>query len=136
MSQKDIRWIQRFQNFKKAFAQLEMAVLQTQKRDLSELEKQGLIQCFEFTHELSWNVLKDYFKYQGNNSITGSRDAFREAFKQGLVENGEVWMDMIKSRNLTTHTYNEAVTNKITKSISESYFDQFSILIKKLEEHL
>ena len=62
----DIRWIQRFANFQSALAQLKDGVDTFNSRDLSLLEKQGLIQAFEFTHELAWNVLKDYFEYQGN----------------------------------------------------------------------
>lgn len=105
----DIRWVQRLDNFKAAFGQLISAVETARLRPLSDLEKQGVIQTFEFTHELAWNVLKDYFEYQGNTSITGSRDATREAFQKNLIQNGDVWMEMIKSRNLTSHTYNKRV---------------------------
>jgi len=92
MSNEDIRWHQRFQNFQKAFALLEEAVELSLTKGLNKLEEQGLIQRFEFTHELAWNVLKDYFEYQGNTNITGSRDATREAFSIGLIEDGEGWM--------------------------------------------
>ncbi len=80
MSNQDIRWQKRFQNFLKAFSLLEEAVMKYQNEGISDLEEQGLIQRFEFTHELAWNVLKDYFEYQGITGITGSRDAAREAF--------------------------------------------------------
>ncbi len=96
----DIRWIQRFSNYKKALGQLEAAVKISIERQLSDLEKQGIIQGFEYTHELAWNTLKYYLEYQGNNSIKGLRDAIREAFKVELISDGETWMDMIKSRNL------------------------------------
>jgi nucleotidyltransferase substrate binding protein (TIGR01987 family) len=99
MSNEDIRWQQRYSNFLKAFTLFEEAVELSGTKKLSKLEEQGLIQRFEFTHELAWNVLKDYFEYQGNTSITGSRDATREAFNKGLVTDGEGWMEMIKSRN-------------------------------------
>lgn len=79
--------------------QLENAVLLSHERDFTPLEEQGLIQAFEFTHELAWNVMKDYFADQGNISITGSRDAIREAFNKGLITDGEGWMEMIRSRN-------------------------------------
>ena len=85
--------------------QLGNAVAASRQRPLFELEKQGLIQTFEFTHELAWNVMKDYFAWQGNPAITGSRDTAREAFQKGLIEDGEGWMEMIKSRNQTSHTY-------------------------------
>jgi len=121
----DIRWQQRFENFLKAFSLLEKAVLQHKETGLSDLEKQGLIQRFEFTHELAWNVLKDYFDYQGNTSITGSRDATREAFNKAIIMDGEGWMEMIKSRNKSSHTYNEDTANEILKNVVEWYYDLF-----------
>jgi nucleotidyltransferase substrate binding protein (TIGR01987 family) len=115
MSQPDILWKQRLNNFSLALTQLENAVKLSKSRKLSDLEKQGLIQTFEFTHELAWNVLKDYFDYQGSAElITGSRDATKEAFQKGLIQGGEEWMEMIKSRNQTSHTYNLNVANNIT----------------------
>ncbi len=125
MANQDIRWQQRFQNFEKAFKLLENAVLQSRESDLNELEEQGLIQRFEFTHELAWNVIKDYFEYQGNTSITGSRDASREAFNRGLIEDGEGWMEMIKSRNQSSHTYDEEVADRIIQKIINNYYYLF-----------
>lgn len=95
------------------------------KKELNELEEQGLIHTFEFTHELAWNVMKDYFDYQGNTTITGSRDTTREAFKNYLILNGAQWMEMIKSRNQSTHTYNEATVQDIKEKIMNYYFDLF-----------
>lgn len=128
----EIRWHQRLTNYSKALRQLARAVALSKERDLSDLEEQGLIQAFEFTHELAWNVLKDYFAYQGNPDITGSRDASREAFRKGLIQNGEGWMEMIKSRNQSSHTYNQEVAEGIARKISETYF----ILFKELEEKM
>jgi len=131
MSSTDIRWEQRFANYNRAFAKLQETVelLDTTKEDftdtLSDLEKEGLIQRFEYTHELAWKVMKDYIEYQGATDIGGSRDATREAFKINLIENGEVWMDMIKSRNLTTHTYNDATAEDIFIKIVTEYYNLF-----------
>lgn len=125
MSTQDIRWQQRFQNFQKAFSRLEEAVMKYKKEGISDLEEQGLIQRFEFTHELAWNVLKDYFEYQGNTDITGSRDATREAFNKGLIDDGEGWMEMIKSRNKSSHTYNEDIAKEIVKNVVELYYGLF-----------
>jgi len=135
MDSHDIRWQQRLNNYGKALAQLTKAVELGRQRALSELEKQGLIQAFEFTHELAWNVMKDYFEYQGNTSITGSRDATREAFQRGLVVDGEGWMEMIKSRNQTSHTYNEKVADEISSRIMDLYaslFDDFMVRMQGL----
>ena len=114
----DIRWIQRLENFKKGFQQLNLAVNLSKQRELSLLEKQGLIQAFEFTHELGWNLLKDYLEFQGNQEVRGSRDAIREALKVGLIDDGELWMETIKARNLTSHTYSEELAENAFTSIS------------------
>jgi nucleotidyltransferase substrate binding protein (TIGR01987 family) len=128
----DIRWQQRCSNFQRAFASLAAAVGLARMRPLSDLEKQGLIQAFEFTHELAWNVMRDYFAYQGNTAITGSRDAVREAFSKGLLDDGEGWMEMISSRNLTSHTYNQAVADEIVARIMGSYFELFEVFLARM----
>ncbi|WP_256005513.1 nucleotidyltransferase substrate binding protein [Pedobacter deserti] len=125
MAEQDIRWKQRFSNYRKALERLSKAVELGKVRTLSDLEQQGLIQAFEFTHELAWNVMKDYFIYQGNSSITGSRDASREAFKTGLIVDGEGWMEMIKSRNKSSHTYNEETAEEIAEDIQALYYRLF-----------
>lgn len=103
------------------------------KGELNELEEQGLIQAFEYTFELAWNTLKDYFEAQGETDIHGSRDAIRLAFRRGLVEDGETWMDMIASRTLTSHTYNEEIAKKIAKSIQTLYYNEFVKLHARFE---
>lgn len=126
---KDIRWKQRFKNYQKALSQLSKFI---QKKDLNELEEQGLIQSFEYTHELAWKTLADFIKDSGNNDIFGSKDTTREAFNLGLISNGEIWMDMIISRNMTSHTYNEETTIKIISAIKNNYHKKFQELEKKL----
>lgn len=136
MSQPDIRWIQRFENFHKAFSRLDDAVKLSQQRPLSELEQQGLVQAFEFTHELAWNVLKDYLEEQGFIDLIGSKNATRQAFKSGLLADGQVWMDMIKARNLTSHTYNTEVVESIVKDILSRFhhaFEEMELRFKTLE---
>ncbi|WP_018985077.1 nucleotidyltransferase substrate binding protein [Methylophilus methylotrophus] len=135
----NLRWVQRLNNYEKALESLTAAIDLSKERALSDLEKQGLIQAFEFTHELAWNVLKDYFDYQGTQNITGSRDATREAFSKGLILDGEGWMAMIQSRNKTSHTYNKAVAEEIIEAIQNSYYALFVALmhtLKKLQSNL
>jgi nucleotidyltransferase substrate binding protein (TIGR01987 family) len=127
---KDIRWVQRFRNFNKAFSQLKKFI---DKKNLNELEEQGLIKSFEYTYELGWNTLKDYFEYQGNTNINGSRDAINEAFSSGLIKDGEGWMDMFKDRNRTSHTYNEATAKEIVYKIFNNYFNLFASLQQQME---
>jgi nucleotidyltransferase substrate binding protein (TIGR01987 family) len=131
---KNLSWQQRFFNYSKALRQLENAVELSKERSLTDLEEQGLIQAFNFTHELAWNVLKDYFAYQGNPDITGSRDASREAFRRGLIEDGDGWMEMIKSRNQSSHTYNKEIAEGIAEKIRTSYIDLFKSLEQKLRQ--
>jgi nucleotidyltransferase substrate binding protein (TIGR01987 family) len=134
MSTQDVRWIQRFTHFVKALSQLKEAVELAQQRPLSRLEAQGMIQAFEFTHELAWNTLKDFLEDRGVQGLYGSKDASRAAFKAGLIENGEAWMDMIQSRNLTTHTYDEATAAQIISAVRSTYFAEFEALRVKLDE--
>ncbi|MEQ8684649.1 MAG: nucleotidyltransferase substrate binding protein [Imperialibacter sp.] len=134
----DVRWDQRFSNFVKALKKLTQAVEYIREHfgteeeavdDLSdvldEIIKEGLIQRFEYTHELAWNVMKDYAAYQGNTSVGGSRDATREAFQLQLMSDGKVWMDMIGSRNKTSHTYNQETADEIYAKILDEYYPAF-----------
>ncbi len=125
MKENDVRWKQRFQNFQKALAQLTEAVDLLHQRPLSNIEGQGFVKAFEFTHELAWNVMKDYFLYQGNTRITGSRDATREAFQNQMIRNGDDWMDMIKTRNKAVHTYDESMVGGIIQKIDKVYYSLF-----------
>jgi len=130
----DIRWIQRFSNYKKGLRQLTAAVKLSTERELSLLEKQGLIQAFEFTHELAWNLLKDYLQYQGNQEIRGSRDAIRESLKVNLIADGNMWMETIKARNITSHTYDEELVQNAFETISNEYIVIFNELEKTFEK--
>lgn len=141
--EKDIRWEQRFANFVKAMDKLQQSVEYIQHINiadtdlgsvLNEMVKEGLIQRFEYTHELAWNVMKDYAEYQGNSTVGGSRDTSREAFKLQLISNGQVWMDMIGSRNKTSHTYNEETANEIYAKILNEYYPAFLEFKKRMEE--
>lgn len=136
MNVQDIRWQQRFANFKKALRQLKSAVELSEQRALSNLEKLGVIQAFEFTHELAWNVLKDYLQDQGNQNIKGSKDATREAFKVELIADGEQWMAMIQSRNISSHTYDEDTAEQLVNAIIGHYFPLFVALQTEMEKYL
>jgi nucleotidyltransferase substrate binding protein (TIGR01987 family) len=131
MTGTDVRWIQRFDNFQRALLVLERGVRLAAERDLSELEQQGLIQGFEVTHELAWNLLKDYLNHQGIAAIVGSRDATRLAFQNGLIDDGETWMEMIRSRNQSSHTYNLEQARAIARDVSDRFFPAF----RALSEH-
>jgi len=133
MSQ-DIRWRQRFDNYQRALQTLSRAVALSAERPLSELEQQGLIQVFEFTHELAWNMLKDFLEAQGIAGLIGSRDAIRTAFKNGLLQEGETWMEMIKARNLSSHTYQLELANRLAAEILQRFYPAFVALEQKMQE--
>ncbi|KQS33841.1 nucleotidyltransferase substrate binding protein [Dyadobacter sp. Leaf189] len=133
MKEQDIRWEQRFENYKRALAKLGEAVQLDSMRELSELEKQGTIQAFEYTHELAWKVMQDFFIYQGNSEIRGSRDATRQAFSANLITDGDHWMEMIKNRNLTSHTYNEVISEEIYKNIVSEFYPLFVAFQETME---
>lgn len=146
---RDIRWEQRFSNYNKALRKLSEAIdyieeelknndFEIENKEvedvLEEIIKEGLIQRFEYTYEMAWNVMKDYAIYQGNTEIGGSRDAIRFAFSINLIENGDMWMDMIKSRIKTSHTYNEETANEIYLKIINEYHFAFLNFQKVMEE--
>jgi nucleotidyltransferase substrate binding protein (TIGR01987 family) len=112
----DIRWKQRFQNYGKALMLLEEAVDANRAAD-RELIKAGIIQYFEFTHELAWKVMKDFLEYEGMTGIVGSRSATREAFNKGLIEEGQAWMDMLETRNITVHAYDPLIITEAFEQI-------------------
>jgi len=129
---KEIRWIYRLQNYKKAFKTLENDINLTNTKILSDIEKRGLIQAFEYTYELAWNVIKDFYYYNGIVDIQGSRDAFKIAFNKGLVSS-DVLIKSIRSRQLTVHTYDEEVVEDIFDKIINEYYFAFKELLQNLE---
>jgi nucleotidyltransferase substrate binding protein (TIGR01987 family) len=120
-----LRWKQRLESFGYALNQFKKFI---EKKELNELEKQGLIKAFEYTYELAWNTLKDYYEYQGEANIQGSRDAIQIAIQRGLIIKGEVWMKIILSRNLTSHIYNEDKINEISDLIQTEYYFEINSL--------
>lgn len=126
---KDIRWIQRFTNYRKALTKLSQAVSivtgqQNAQEDVDNLMKEGLIQRFEYTHELAWKVMKDYAEYQGYTEVRGSRDAFRQALQMGIIDDAG-WMESIEDRNLTSHNYDEEVAEEVYQAIVHKYYPLF-----------
>ena len=134
MKNQEIRWIQRFQNYQKALAQLNHAVELSKHRELSELEEQGLVHAFEYTHELAWNSLKDFLESRGTVNLFGSKDATLAAFTAGLIEQGEIWMEMIQTRNQSTHAYNLETAEQIVRAVTGSYAAEFARLQSKLQQ--
>ncbi len=129
---KDIRWKQRFQNFEKAYQLLERT-LQLEK--LSEAERGGLIQFYEMSFELSWKLLKDYLTEEGF-IIKSPRQAIKQAFQSGIIEDGQIWLEALESRNITAHTYDEETAIKIVSEIRKSYFPVLTQLYSYLNSEM
>ena len=129
MTNKDIRWIQRFSNFTKAFQQLSKFI---ERSDLNELEKQGLIKAFEYTYELAWKTLQDLLKDKGYKDIVGPKPVIEQSFQDGYITDGEAWLRMHNSRNLTSHTYNEETAEEIVDKIMVEYFNLLDQLYSRL----
>ena len=123
MNDKEKRWHQRFRSFDKAYQQFYAAVIDFEK--LSVLEKEGLIQRFEYTFELAWKTLKDYLESQ-ELSVSFPRDVIKTAFQYGIIEDGEVWMDMLEKRNLLAHTYDEERFLTAVKLVKDEYYNAIS----------
>jgi nucleotidyltransferase substrate binding protein (TIGR01987 family) len=122
MCNKDIRWKQRFQNFEKAFLQLKDAV---EKKSLNELEKNGLIQRFEYTIELSWKVMKDFLEEKGFFSKLSPKDVFRQAQQELYITNAQTLIDGIVLRNELSHDYS---VQKFEKAVEEIRLNIFPAL--------
>ncbi len=136
MENQDIRWKQRFEHFIGAFKQLKNAKNIQLERSFTELELQGVIQAFEVTQELSWKVMKDFLEEQGKTDLFGSKNTVKEAFNVGLITNGELWLEMIKSRNITSHIYDQSEILEILKIILNDYFDRFAEFESKMKNYI
>ncbi len=133
MNHKETRWKQRYNNLVKAYRQLEQANDQFSK--LSDLEKEGMIQRFEYTFELSWKTLKDYLESRGV-LVQFPRDVIKEAFSSGIIHDGELWMDMLDNRNLMAHTYQEEIFQEVVQNVHTGYFPAITRLVDYLEKEL
>jgi nucleotidyltransferase substrate binding protein (TIGR01987 family) len=129
----DIRWKQRFENYEKALLLLREALADVES--LSELEKEGTVQRFEFTFELAWKTLKDYLEYNGVvlDQITPS-SVIKQAFAAKIISDGQLWIDMLRCRNLMSHTYDEAVFDQAVRDMADRFLrglDELHDFLKK-----
>ncbi len=137
MTSKDIRWEQRFSNYTKAFLHLESAIQLSKTRSLSDLECQGLIQGFEYTFELAWKTIKDYLEYM-QVEVKFPRDVIKKGFQYDLIDDGEIWIDMLEKRNLMAHAYDESKAKTAIELITSQYFEQLNkmfLLFSKKSSH-
>lgn len=126
------RWEQKLQSFTKALTRLAHIVNESQRRTLNEFELDSIVQRFEFTHEIAWKLMKSYAEFQGDTTISGSRDACRWAFENHLIPDGHVWMEMIRSRNETSHNYDETVASEVVDRVVQQYYPALLELQQKM----
>lgn len=128
------RWEQRLESYHKALSRLAEIVNASKLRALNDFERDGLVQRFEFTHELSWKLMKAYAEYQGYDGIGGSRDATRKAFEMNLIPDGQIWMDMIKSRNDISHNYDDEIATVVVDNILNVFYLELVSFYCKMNE--
>lgn len=127
------RFKEKFEEYRKAVLKLKEAL---EEDSSNPLLYDGVMQRFEFTYELAWKLMKLYLEFEGIATVNSPRTAFKEAFAAGIITDGEIWMDMINSRNLTVHTYNEQMAKDIYNKVKDEYYPVFAALASKLEEGL
>lgn len=131
----DQRWKQRFQNFEKAFLLLQ-EIVDSDLDNLSKLEKEGFIQRFEILIELSWKVLKDYLEDKGYDEVNNGKQAIRQAFVDEIITDAESWMDALQKRNLTSHTYDDAILEETIKYVQQGFYPIVRDLYNKLKKEI
>lgn len=127
-----IRSHQRFQNFTRAY---ELVKKISALQNPQEIERLALIQAFELCFELSWKMLKDYF-YEGGREISNPRDILKQAVQDGILKNGEGWLNALQSRNLASHVYDEETAEEIAEDIHDSYITLFTELYEFFQKKI
>jgi nucleotidyltransferase substrate binding protein (TIGR01987 family) len=135
MSKKDIRWVQRFSNFRRAIEKLRDAVAEYDD-DMSDLEKEGIVQRFEYTFELGWKTLQDLLVYRGYVDVKGPNPVLAQALLDGYIKGEKIWREMKQARDATSHTYDEKEANEIVEKIVSHYCKILTDLHKRLEKEL
>ena len=134
MAETDIKCQQRFSNYKKALNKLGEVAAHTDVDSLSELEKEGMIQRFEYTFELAWKTLQDLLQYKGYLDIAGPNPVLEQSLKDGYITDEKAWRNMKKSRELTSHTYNSDTADDIAQNIADEYYTLLKTLEQRLDE--
>lgn len=133
MTKRDIRWIQRFTNFRKALEKLRDAIEDYDEEIMSDLEKEGVIQRFEYTFELSWKTLQDLLAHKGYTDVRGPNPVLTQALRDGYIKGEKAWREMKEARELTSHTYDEEGANAIVSRIVDQYYDLLFSLKESLD---
>ncbi len=126
----ELRWLQRLEHLEKAYAQLSSACERT---SYSDLELAGLVQTFQFTFELSWKTLRDLLVYEGYEA-NSLREALQRAFEAGILQQIDLWLQALASRNQLTHTYNQKTAAEARRLIQTVYWPMLAQLVATLRQ--
>ncbi|GFO55492.1 nucleotidyltransferase [Geomonas sp. Red276] len=129
------RWHRTFMEFTDALSRLEDAIKLREERELTPVELQGLIKTFEFTHQLAWNAMMEFFEYEGTE-LVGFRDVTREAFERGLISAGDKWLEMIRSRRKAGNSYLKVVADELCETVVTVYAPLFSEFRTTMQEQM
>lgn len=119
-------------NFKNALERLKEAAIEFTREDASDVVRDGLIQRFEFTYELSWKTTKEYLEDIGIVDKNSPKAVIKEAYIQKLIVNEKNWLLMLNDRNMTSHVYREEMAEEIAERILTCYIKEFELLLEKL----
>ncbi|NLT94592.1 MAG: nucleotidyltransferase [Clostridia bacterium] len=127
-------YLQKLENYKKALNRLIDGIKRFDEND--DLLRDGLIQRFEFTFELAWKTLKSVFAEEGLTGLNSPKTVLREALIAELINDEELWLDMLKDRNSTAHIYSEQIAKKICNKIKSKYVNELQGLAEKIEKRI
>jgi nucleotidyltransferase substrate binding protein (TIGR01987 family) len=127
----DIRWLQRLENLERALTQLEAARAAHRRAPGEDLYVIALIKTFEIAFELAWKTLRDLLAYNGIDALL-PREVLRQAFAADLLEDGQLWIDMLAQRNLMVHTYDPARAELAARLIEERFGPALQHLARQL----
>jgi nucleotidyltransferase substrate binding protein (TIGR01987 family) len=128
----EIRWKQRFQNFESAYQTFFRTLERLKSEPDDEIIQMALVQAFEFTYELAWNVMKDYLENDGFDEVKNAKQTIRTAFQAELITDAEGWMETIQKRNMASHAYNQTILHETVTFIQDEFFP----LVRKFREDL
>jgi nucleotidyltransferase substrate binding protein (TIGR01987 family) len=118
-----------FEDYRKAFQNLQKAIAQSK----DDLAIYGTIKRFELLYELSWKLMRSYLADMGI-VVNNPRDTYKNSYQNGLIQNQEVWLEMIEDRNRLVHTYTFEESRDIFNKIKKDYIHEFEFLLKKFQE--
>lgn len=131
----DIRWKQRFQNLQKARARFLEALEGIAKEPENHLYQIALIGAFQFTFELAWKTIKDFLVHNGVE-VSLPREVLKQAFHHKVIQDGQVWIEMLEDRNLMAHVYQEPAARQAGDSIRKRYAPAIQQVYEDLHRRL